>query len=564
MNKSYKFFTVIIISVGLFISYAFVDNDFKIAKNLDIYVTLFKELNRAYVDDIDPEKLIKTSIDAMLESLDPYTAYIPESEREDFKFQITGQYGGIGALIRKNGDYAVIAEAYEKFPAQKAGLRAGDIILQIDGKPIKNKEVSDISEMLKGDPGTEVVVEIKRLGEIDNLKIKVKREKITIPNVPYSGMLNDTVGYIRLSGFTSDAGKDVRNALISLESKKAKSIILDLRNNPGGLLDEAVNVINVFVNKGHLIVSTKGKIKTVDKAYYTSDNAVDSVIPLAVMVNRSSASASEIVAGVIQDLDRGVIVGQRTFGKGLVQSTIELSYKTELKVTTAKYYIPSGRCIQALDYSHRNEDGSVGYVPDSLISEFSTLNGRKVYDGGGVMPDIKTYNKQLSNIAYSLYSKNFIFDYSTKYRLKYDSISNPKKFRFNDEAYMDFINFLQDKNFDYQTKSEENLKNLIEISQKEKYYDNCVEEFNSLKEKLAHDKNKDLITFKDEICELLEEEIVSRYHYQKGRIENTIVKDDEIAKAVKVLKNLKEYSDILAGYTGELSKERKNINHKKL
>lgn len=377
MGKFKKGIVIVCIIFSSITLWSFVDNDFKIAKSLDIYFNLFKELNFYYVDDVDPEKLIKSSINGMLESLDPYTTYIPESDADDFKFQVSGQYGGIGALIRKIGDNVVIAEPYEGFPAAKAGLKAGDIITSIDSKPVNNKNVSDVSEMLKGIPETDVNIEISRPGIEKPLKKKLTRQKITIPNVPYYGIVRDSVGYIRLTNFTPDAGKDVGEALTELKKEHAKAIILDLRNNPGGLLIEAVNVANNFLPKDQLIVFTKGKIKESFKKYLTAAEPIDTVIPLTVLVNRGSASASEIVAGSLQDLDRAVIVGQRTFGKGLVQQTRPLSYNTQLKVTTAKYYIPSGRCIQALDYSHRNEDGSVGYVPDSLIKEYKTKMGRR-------------------------------------------------------------------------------------------------------------------------------------------------------------------------------------------
>jgi carboxyl-terminal processing protease len=556
MKTFKKVFVSVSLVVVTFMFYSFVDNDFNIAKNLDIYVTLFKELNRTYVDDINPEKLIRTSIDGMLESLDPYTNFIPESEKEDFRFQITGQYGGVGALIRKSGDYVVISEPYENFPAQKAGIKAGDVIMAIDEKSIKDKDVSDVSDMLKGTPNTEVNVEVQRPGSKENIKIKIIREKITIPNVPYYGMMTDSTGYIRLTNFTTDAGKEVKNALVALKAKNAKSIILDLRSNPGGLLDEAVNVANVFLSKGSLIVTTKGKIKKTDRSYTTSNEPVDTIIPLVVLVNRSSASAAEIVAGALQDMDRAVVIGLRTFGKGLVQSTVDLSYNAQLKVTTAKYYIPSGRCIQALDYTHKNDDGSVGYIPDSLISEYSTKNGRKVYDGGGIEPDIKTDSEILSNIAYSLYSKNFIFDFATDFTLKHDTITKPKYYKVNDATYNEFLKFIDGKDYDYVTKSEENLDRLIEIAKKEKYYETSTNEFESLKKKLAHDKNKDLQTFKSEICDLLEEEIVTRYYYQKGRMEHSLAADKDIAKAVDVFRDNSMYAKILNGTEGELAKAR--------
>jgi len=390
--------TIVLVLSG-FVLVSFDNDDFEIVKNLDIYYTLFRELNLIYVDETDAGKLVKTSIDQMLKSLDPYTVYIPESKLEDYKFMTTGQYGGIGALIRNSGDFTLIAEPYEDSPAMKAGLKAGDIIIEVDKKSIKGKDSDEISEVLKGQPNTPVDLLIERPGEENKFTKTLIREEIKIKSVPYFDMLNEEIGYISLSQFTMNCSNDVKEALIDLkENRNAKSIILDLRSNPGGLLMEAVKIANLFVEKDQEIVSTKGKVKQWNKTYKSTMPAYDSEIPIIVLVNSGSASASEIVSGAIQDLDRGVIVGQRTFGKGLVQATRDLSYNSKLKVTTAKYYIPSGRCIQALDYSNRNDDGSVGKIADSIITQFSTKNGRKVYDGGGIMPDIITEPKTISNI----------------------------------------------------------------------------------------------------------------------------------------------------------------------
>lgn len=538
--------SVMVLSVGL-ISFKNTD-DFKIVKNLDIFYTLFRELNLFYVDETDPEDLIKEGIDGMLKSLDPYTTYIPESEMDDFKFMTTGQYGGIGALIRKDGEYTIISEPYEGFPADKAGLRAGDVIMEIDGKSIKGKQVQEVSDLLKGTPNTPLTLLIERPGVKEKVKVEVIREKITISSVPYYGMLDETTGYIRMTNFTQNVSKDVEEALLDLKKHHgAERLILDLRSNPGGLLIEAVNTANLFVEKGQEIVSTKGKVKNWDNVYKTRHEPVDTEIPLVVLVNRSSASASEIVAGALQDLDRAVVVGQRTFGKGLVQTTRPLSYNTQLKVTTAKYYIPSGRCIQALDYTHRNEDGSVGHIPDSLISEFTTRNGRKVYDGGGIRPDIDVEADQLSKIAISLYTKNLIFDYATLYAVEHDSITEPEAFELSDSQYRAFTEFLSDKEYDYETRSDENLKKLIESAKAEKYYAKAVEEFNALEKKLAHDKEKDLQTFSEEIKDLLEEEIVGRYYYQSGKVKAAIDDDPQVREAVNVLNNTDEYHAILEG-----------------
>jgi carboxyl-terminal processing protease len=551
MKKKIVIISIIVGSLGL---YAFVDNEFKISKSLDIFFNLYKELNFYYVDDIDPEKIMQSGIDGMLESLDPYTTFIPESDLDDFKFQTTGQYGGIGAIIRKIGDNVIIAEPYENFPASKAGLKAGDILIEIDGKDIKNKGVSDVSEALKGEPGTEVAVVIQRPGIEKSIKKKIERERITVPNVPYYGIVRDSTGYIRLTNFTTDAGKDVREAVTELKKQNVKAIILDLRGNPGGLLLEAVEVANCFIPDNQLIVYTKGKVKEASKRYITIRDPVDTVTPLAVLVSRGSASASEIVAGALQDLDRAVIIGQRTFGKGLVQQTRPLSYNTQLKVTTAKYYIPSGRCIQARDYSHRNEDGSVGYIPDSLIKEFKTRTGRKVYDGGGILPDIKLETSKMSDIAFNLYTKNYIFDFATEYSQRNVTIASARDFKINEYIYNEFVKFLNGKEFDYKTKTEEQLKSLIETAKKEKYYSQSDSLFKLLREKLSHDRNKDLLTFKDEISELLIDEIVVRYYYQKGRIIASFNVDTEIDSTLKVLNDNKRYYSIL---TGEESKQSK-------
>lgn len=406
IRKGWKIAGIAVILSSVLSIYAFTDSDFKILKNLDIFYTLFRELNLYYVDNTDPERLIKTSIDGMLQSLDPYTVYIPENEADDYSILTTGKYGGIGATTRKIGGYVVISEVYQDYPADKAGLKTGDIIHEIDGQPLYFKESSEISELLKGEPGSEILLTIERPNENKLIKKNLKREKISLSNVPYYGMVSDEIGYIKLMNFTGDAHKEVRQALTELKEKSgAKSLILDLRGNPGGLLIEAVNVVNLFVNKSQEVVSTKGKMKQFDNIYRTHNQPYDTHIPLVILVNRSSASSAEIVAGSMQDLDRAVIVGQRTYGKGLVQTTRPLSYNAQLKVTTAKYYIPSGRCIQALDYSRRGFDGSVSYIPDSLINEFNTKNGRKVYDGGGIVPDISISPETLSKISISLYTR---------------------------------------------------------------------------------------------------------------------------------------------------------------
>lgn len=556
--RSARLVVIIVSLVAVVGSFGFIslkDKEFDIVKNLEIFVSLFNELDRFYVDETDPETLIKSAIDGMLTSLDPYTSYIPEEDMADFTILTTGEYGGIGAQIRKAGDYAIIAEPYENFPAQMAGLKAGDTILSIDGESTKGKEISKVSEKLKGAPNTSLKVIIKRLGSDQPIEKSLVRQKISIPNVPYYDLIDKNVGYIRLVSFTRDAGRETKAALIDLRKRGATSIILDLRNNPGGLLIEAVNVANLFVPRGREIVSTKGKVKQWDNIYKTESEPVDTLIPLAVLINRGSASASEIVAGALQDLDRAVIIGQRTFGKGLVQTTRPVSYNSQLKVTTAKYYIPSGRCIQAVDYSHRNEDGSVGYIPDSLINEFKTLHGRKVFDGGGITPDIPLEQPLASNILISLFTKGLIFDYATHFQYKNPSVKSIDELKIDDTEYSEFVKFLSGKDYDYTTGSDRKLNELIEIAKQEKYYDGAENEFNALKTRLAHDKDKDIQTFKPEIQRVLFAEIASRYFYQKGRIIAEMDQDPELEKATEVLRNPDVYAMIFDPSYGSSNKK---------
>lgn len=541
-------FTAAVIGISslLFIS---ADNvDFEIVKNLDIFYSLYKELDLFYVDEIDPGKTIKKGIDEMLESLDPYTVYIPESKVEDLTFMTTGQYGGIGALIRKTEAGVMIAQPYRGFPADKAGLKHGDVLREIDGKDIEGLDVEQVSELLKGQPGTKLEIDFYRPVADKELNIKLERERVKINSVPYYGTIGTHTGYIRLGSFTNTASSEVKKAMKDLKnSQDINTLVLDLRSNPGGLLVEAVKICNLFVGQGQEVVSTKGKVKKWNKTYKTSRPAYDSIIPLVVLINSRSASASEIVSGCIQDLDRGIVIGQRSFGKGLVQTTRELSYNAKLKVTTAKYYIPSGRCIQALDYAHRNEDGSVGRIPDSIISEFETHNGRKVYDGGGIKPDIELEPEKASKISSSLIQKNLISKYANKYAYTHDSISAPRDFELSNADYEDFKNSIKDKPFDYETKSESTLKELIEVSKKEKYYPLAKEGFEELKNSLAHDKMKDLQTFEDEIRELLSKEIVERYDYRSGAIAKSLEYDAIIDTSLSVLKDSSRYRGILSG-----------------
>ena len=545
-------FLILFLSVGFS---TLKNRDLELVKNLDIYYTLFRELNMFYVDETDPEELVTTSIEAMLSSLDPYTTFIPESDMDDFQFQTTGEYGGIGSLIRRSGKQVMIAEPYEGFPAAKAGVWAGDIILEVDGVPTKEMEIEKVSDKLKGKPGTELKLVIKRYGEEKNLEIPMIREKISILNVPYYGMIEPGTGYIRISNFTTGASYEVENALKELKREnELNSLVLDLRSNPGGLLLEAVRICNLFVDKGELIVSTRGKMTQWDSEYSTSREPIDKGIPLVVLVNRGSASASEIVAGALQDLDRAVIVGQRTFGKGLVQTSRPLKYNAQLKVTTAKYYIPSGRCIQALDYKHRNPDGSVGSVPDSLITEYTTRNERLVYDGGGIEPDFEVIPEILSEIALQLFTQSMFFDFAVRYHNTHDEIESPDIFSLSDDDYALFEAFIEEKDFEFRTSSEKAFAQLVTSAKREKYYELAEAEFSSLEEKLSHNNLKDLETFEKEIRQILTEEIVNHYYFQAGRILSQIQEDPQLYKATEIINEPGMLKEVLSGNLGALAR----------
>lgn len=531
--------------MALFLMFSFTSPNYNFAKSIDIFFNVLRELNIFYVDNIKTDELVDKAINSMLETLDPYTTYIPADEMEDFEFMTTGQYGGMGALIRKQGDYIEISEPYENFPAAKAGLVPGDLLLAIDNKSIKKLDVAAVSTMLKGKAGSKMTLKILKLRTKDTVEVQVTREIIRIPAVPYYGMVKDNVGYIRFTNFTTDCSKEVRDAVLNLKKQGATSLVLDLRGNPGGLLNEAVKVVNIFVPRGQLVVSTKGKVKEFDGSYKTESEPVDTKIPLVVLVNSGSASASEIVSGALQDLDRAVIVGNRTFGKGLVQTTRPIGYDSQIKITTAKYYIPSGRCIQALDYSHRNPDGSVGNVPDSLISSFKTKNGRVVKDGGGITPDVKVDQENISRIAISLLAKGLISDYINEFYIKHSEIPDVRSFKLSDQEYNDFVKFLADKDYDYTTQSEVLIKQLEEAAKKDKYFGHAEKEFEALKKQLSHDKKKDLMLFKDEIKSYLEDEVVGRYYFQRGKIERSLINDPQVQEALKVATNSKKTHEIL-------------------
>lgn len=535
------------LALGLLAFKPLSDNLFEISKNLSIFSSVYKEIGLNYVDETKPGDLMKTGIDAMLSSLDPYTNYFPESKMEDFKMMTTGEYGGIGTVISKRKEHILITEVYEGFGAHKAGIMAGDKVFKVDGIDANSKTNAEVSELLKGQSGTTVVLSIQR-GESEELKeIIITREKVKIPSVPYFGIIEDKIGYIKFTSFTQNSSQEVKKAFDELKSEhNIESLVLDLRGNGGGLLNESVNIVNLFVPKGEKVVETKGRIKESNRVYYTLNNSTDKDIPLVVLVDGRSASASEIVSGSIQDLDRGVVIGETSFGKGLVQQTKDLDYNTKVKFTIAKYYTPSGRCIQKLDYTNK-KDGKAEEVADSLISTFKTKNGREVKDGRGVEPDVKVDAGYYSNLTGSLLAKDVIFNYATNYRQTNEPFSSAKEFRVDETEYQKFVKFALTQEFDYKTATEEYYKELKKIAKKEKYFSDAEVEFEALLKKVTPNKSTDLAKYKEEIIEVLENEIASRYYYQKGRIEVSFKRDPYIQQAVSVLNNSEEYNTILQG-----------------
>lgn len=518
---------------------------FEIAKNLDIFATLFKEVNALYVDEVNPNTLVRTGIDAMLASLDPYTNYIPEDEVEDYRTVNTGQYGGIGAVTREIGNRTVVTMLMEGYGAQKGGLKIGDEVLKIDDHELSKLSREQSSQLMKGQVGTPVSLTVKRMGADQPIRLEFKREKIKVNNVPYFGMVGKDVAYIHLSDFTPDAAKEVRNALVNLKEQGAKGVILDLRGNPGGLLIEAVNITNLFLPKGKMVVSTKGKIPENNLSYETLNNPTDTEIPVTVLINRGSASASEIVAGTLQDYDRGVVLGEKSYGKGLVQVSRPLSYNSQLKVTTAKYYTPTGRCIQVLDYGHRRDDGSVGSIPDSLKRAFKTTNGRMVYDGGGIEPDIKVQPLEAHPLTQVLFEKGFIFDYATKYVYQRPQPADARDFNLSDDEYQQFVAWMKDKNYTYKSYLEYGLQQFTEEAKKEKYYSELKNQIDQIQNRIVESKKNELTLYKDQIKMLLEEEIVSRYFLEKGGIETGFKYDQEVKKAIDILHNPVQYKKVL-------------------
>jgi carboxyl-terminal processing protease len=517
---------------------------FEVAKSLDIFATLFKEVNAYYVDEVEPEKLVRKGIDAMLESLDPYTDYISEDEMESFRISTTGQYGGVGAMIGVVNKKIVVTQPYKGFPAFRSGLKVGDEIISIDGKNVQGKRTSEVSALLKGQPKTELEIKVRRYGKKDDLIIKVTREKINVSNVAHYTLVGGDIAYIRLDDFTPGASYEVADALIELKEQGAKKLILDLRENPGGLLHEAVNIVSLFIPKGMEVVSTKGKVNEWNKVYKTLNNPLDTEIPMVVLTSEGSASASEIVAGTLQDYDRAVLVGAKTFGKGLVQTTRPLSYNAQLKVTTAKYYIPSGRCIQALDYTHRKEDGTVVKIADSLKVQFKTKNGRVVYDGGGLDPDILVEDSYIGTITSELVDAGLIFEYASKFVGDNQRPADLSTFRLSDRDYDAFVAWLKKQNFSYTTSLEKNTAQLIETARNERMYPDLEIYLDGLRNKIESNKASDYFRFKSEIQSLLEEQIAFHYDLEEGRAKVGLPRDEDIAEAKKVLDDISAYRKI--------------------
>ena len=517
---------------------------FEMIKSMELMDQIYQHLDMYFVDEPKPGKMSKDAIDAMLKGLDPYTVYYHESNMEDYRLMTTGQYGGIGSLIRKIDDYICIAEPYEGSPAQKAGLIAGDKILAIDGKNMKSKPSDDVSAALKGPKGSTIQVKVLR-NHKDEITIPITRDEIKLPDVPYSGLLEGNIGYIKLNSFTQTAASDVKKALIELKEQGAKEMILDLRGNGGGLLIEAVKIVNLFVKKGQLVVSTKGRVKEENRVYKTLEDPIDDIIPLAILVDEGSASASEIVAGSLQDLDRAVIIGTTSYGKGLVQRTYDLKYGSKVKITIAKYYTPSGRCVQKLEYYERPENERPKEIPDSLIKIFKTINGRDVIDGRGIEPDLKIEERDYSRLTAMLVGNNVIFDFATDFYFQHKTIDPANKFILSDDDYNLFKNMAVKDTFNYSTASEEMLKKMQKTASDEGYYQDMKAEYDALLLKVTPSKERDLDKFKPEIKEIIENEIVSRYYYQRGRAENSFGNDDFVKKSMEILKNNSDYNKIL-------------------
>ena len=551
MNKRNLYrFTVLIataflITISSFSENRTVVNDdyFEITKNLKILASIYERVNNYYVDETLPGSLMKSAIDAMLKSLDPYTVYIPESNIEDYRLMTTGQYGGIGASIIKQGEYIVVAEPYENSPAQLAKIQAGDTIIEVDGLNVLGKSIDEISQILKGAAESNVTIKTTRHLMVEEKK--VTRKKINIPAVPYYKKLANNIGYIKLNSFTDKASSDVKKALIELKGQGVNKLILDLRGNGGGLLVQAVDIVNFFIPRDQLVVETKGRMQQINRTYKTRNNPIDVQLPLVVLIDSYSASASEIVSGCIQDLDRGIIIGENSFGKGLVQQTKDLKFGSKIKLTVAKYYTPSGRCIQKLDYSNKNSLGGADEIADSLIKNFTTKNGRKVMDARGVYPDIKIEPSYYSKLSEILIYNDHIFNYVNRHKIENLAKISLQNYSISEKEYNDFKSYLSDKDINYSNESEQALSQLIATSKQEDYYKANQQAFQELKEKLKPDLAKDLDRNSQEIKQMLESELVSRTHFQKGRIEISLKSDPYIEQAKTVLMDTSKYNTIL-------------------
>ncbi len=538
------------LSLLLFIGLAFGataqnDKGFEISKNLEIFANVYKNLHTNYVDDVDPGKTMKVAIDAMLASMDPYTNYYAESDMEDVKMQVLGQYGGIGSLIHQEGTNIYVAEPYEGLPADKAGLKIGDRILAVNGESTEGKNNAEVSAAMRGQAGTKVTLRLEREGK--TFDVTITRAEIRLPNVSYSGIVNGNIGYIRLDEFTQNAAKNVREAFKRLkrDNPGLKGVILDLRGNGGGLMGEAVDIVNIWVPQNELVVETKGKVASKNIKSRTRMPAEDVDIPVAVLINGQSASASEIVSGSLQDLDRAVIIGERSYGKGLVQNILPMPYNSQMKVTVSKYFIPSGRCIQAIDYKHRDENGRAIKVPDSLKTAFSTRHGRTVYDGFGIEPDIEVEHPTSSLLSVALYNRFHFFNYALKFHREHDTIPSPKEFVITEEIYQDFINYLSDKTYDYTTYTENILSDLRKVAEEEEYMDNLKQQIDQLEKTYKEAKKDDLMRHRDEVSQLLKDAILVHYYYRKGCIEGALSDDPDVKKAVEILSSTAEYNRIL-------------------
>lgn len=535
--------TTLVISLGVVLSSSSL-NYFEINKQLEIFANVYREVNVHYVDETHPEELMEDAIGNMLQNLDPYTVHIAASDIENYRMMQTGQYGGIGATIMKYKEYCVITSPKKGFPADKAGLKSGDLLIAAEGKDMKGKSPDELSSLLKGSPGTTVEITIDRDGEKKTLTLT--REDIQVPSVPYFGMLNDQTGYITLSSFTNKASKEITEALKALKAENdVKSLVLDLRSNPGGLLSEAINVSNIFVEKGVKVVETRGRTQETNRAYRTLKAPVDSEMPLVVLINDRSASASEIVAGTMQDLDRGVVMGQQSYGKGLVQQTKPLSYGSQIKITIAKYYTPSGRCVQAINYAERDANGKVKRLPDSLRAEFKTAGGRSVLDGAGVDPDVELESQEYPHVLMSLVRNHLVFEYVNKFEKQHPEIASAKEFRMSDEDYKGFVKFLGDKEYHYDTETEKLYTVLSKVSEEEDYHE-IDKELKALKSAIAKSKSDDLIKYKPIITNFIESEIIERYYYESGKIEHEVFTDDDVKSAMQLLGARADYDKILA------------------